>query len=172
LLGEKRFTEAAVAAASFLLERMRGQSGRLMHCARNGQAKHNAYLDDYAALANALVTLHETGAGGSWLATAVELADELLRRFTDPAGGGFFYTALDHEPLITRKKDFIDSPIPGGNGLAAMLLLRLARLSNREDYRKIAYETLQAGSAFMQQYPTATCQMLMALDMFLRKDEV
>ncbi len=141
-LGEKRFTEAAAKAATFLLTRLRAEPGRLMHCARNGQIKYNAYLDDYAALGNALVTLYETNAGGHWLQSAVELAEELLRSYADPEQGGFFYTPADHEPLIARKKDFIDSSVPSGNGLAAMLLLRLARICNREDYRKTAYDTL------------------------------
>ena len=138
-----------------------------MHYARNGQVKYNAYLDDYAALGNAFVTLHETAADGPWLQSALELADELLQRFADPEHGGFFFTASDHEPLIARKKDFIDSSIPSGNGLAAMLFLRLARICNRDDYRKTAYSTLHSGAAFMQQFPTATCQLLMALEMHL-----
>jgi uncharacterized protein len=166
-LGEKRFTDAAVKAASFLLRRMRGESGQLMHCSRNGQVKYNAYLDDYAALASALVTLHEIKADGPWLQTALQLADEMLSRFADPVHGGFFYTPKDHEPLIARKKDFLDTPIPSGNSMAAMLLLRLARLCNREDYREIAYATLCACTVPMHQFTLATCQLLMALDMYL-----
>jgi uncharacterized protein len=166
-LGEKRFTEAAAKAAAFLLTRLRAEPGRLMHCARNGQVKYNAYLDDYAALGNALVTLHETNAGGPWLQSAEELADELLRSFADAEQGGFFYTPADHEPLIARKKDFIDGSAPSGNGLAAMLLLRLERICNREDYRKTAYDTLRAGADFMRQFPRGTCQMLAVLDMYL-----
>ena len=154
-LGEKRFTEAAAEAASFLLTRLRAEPGRLMHCARNGQVKYNAYLDDYAALGNALVTLHETNADGPWLQSAVELAEELLRSFADPEQGGFFYTPADHEPLIARKKDFIDSSVPSGNGLAAMLLLRLARICNREDYRKTAYDTLRAAPLSCGSFPAA-----------------
>jgi hypothetical protein len=166
-LGEQRFTDAAVAAASFILRRLRGDPGRLMHYARNGQVKYNAYLDDYAALANALVTLHETAADGPWLQSAVELAEELLQRFADQEHGGFFFTASDQEPLIARKNDFIDSSIPSGNGLAAMLFLRLGRICNRDDYRKTAYSTFRSGAAFMRQFPTAACQLLMALEMYL-----
>ena len=138
-----------------------------MHCARNGQVKYKAYLDDYAALGNALIALHETGAEGPWFQAAVELAEELLDRFAEAGGGGFFYTPSDHEPLIARRKDFIDGSAPSGNGLAAMLFLRLSRLCNREDYRKTANDALRAGAAFMRQFPTGTCQMLSALDQYL-----
>ncbi len=165
-LGEYRFTRAAAKAASFILDRLRAEPGRLMHCARNGQVKYNAYLDDYAALGNALVALHET-AEGPWLKSAMELAEELLERFADTENGGFFYTPSDHEPLIARKKDFIDGSAPSGNGLAATLFLRLSRLCKCEEYRKTVYDTLKAGAAFMRQFPSGTCQMLAALDAYL-----
>jgi uncharacterized protein YyaL (SSP411 family) len=170
-LGEKRFADAAAAAASFLLGRLRGQPGRLMHCARNGQVKYNAYLDDFAALGGALLTLHETGREGPWLDTAVELAQELLLRFADAERGGFFYTAADHEPLIARKKDFVDTSLPSSNAMAAMLFLRLARLAKSDDYRKIVYSTLQAAAPMMHLFPTATCEMMTVLDGYLHGDE-
>ncbi len=166
-LGEARFGEAATSAAAFLLGRLCREPGRLMHYARNGQARCQAYLDDYAALANALLTLHETSGDGQWRQIAVELAEEMRRRFADPERGGFFYTAADHEPLIARKKDFLDGSIPSGNGLAAMLFLRLARLCDRKDFLQTALGTLHAGAALIQQFPTATCQLLLALDEYL-----
>ena len=98
---------------------------------------------------------------------AVELAEEIMRRFADAEHGGFFYTPTDHEPLIARKKEFIDSSIPSGNGMAAMLFLRLARLTNRDDYRNTAHSTLQAAAELMRQFPQATSQLLTALEMYL-----
>ena len=50
----------------------------------------------------------------------------MLARLPTP-GGGFFYTASDHEPLIVRKKDLWDTPVPSSTGLAVTALLRLAR---------------------------------------------
>ena len=162
-LGERRFVDAAAKAAKFVLGLLRDEPGRLMHYARNGQVKYNAYLDDYAALGNALAALHESEAAGPWLRSAADLAEELLTRFADTEKGGFFYTAADHEPLIARKKDFIDGSTPSGNGLAAMLFLRLARLCGREEYREAALNTLRAGAVYMRQFPAGTCQMLSAL---------
>jgi uncharacterized protein YyaL (SSP411 family) len=164
-LGEPRYTAAARAAAEFLLAHVRHSDGRLLHCWRNGQAKYNAYLDDYAGLGNALVTLYESDGSPAWLDQAIRLADELLTRFADRQRGGFFYTAADHEPLIVRKKDVIDSPVPSGNGLAAMLLYRLQRICHRDDYRVAAEATLRACFAWMRQAPTGTFQLLLAMDL-------
>ena len=100
-------------------------AGRLLHCWRAGRARYNAYLDDYAGLGNALLTLYESDGAPARLEQAVALADEILTRFADRRRGGFFYTATDHEPLIVRKKDVIDNPVSSGNGLAAMLLAQI-----------------------------------------------
>jgi uncharacterized protein YyaL (SSP411 family) len=87
----------------------------------------------------------------------------MLAHFAD-AEGGFFYTADDHEELIARRKDFQDSPVPSGNGMAAMALLRLGRLTSRGDFLQAAAGTLEFYSGAMEHYPTATGQLLLALD--------
>jgi len=161
---EPRYTAAAGAAAEFLLTHLRRDAGRLLHYWRDGRAKHDAYLDDDAGLACALVSLYEAGGLSAWLDQAIGLADEILARFADREHGGFFFTAADHEPLLVRKKDAIDSPVPSGNGLAAMLFLRLHAICRRDDYRAAAHATLRACLPWMRQAPTGTFQLLLAAD--------
>jgi uncharacterized protein YyaL (SSP411 family) len=165
-LGDERYTAAAERAADFLLTQLRGPDGRLLHCWRAGRAKVNGFLDDYAGLANALLTLYETTAAARWLDAATALADELLARFADRQGGGFFFTPDDHEPLPARKKDALDSSTPSGNGLAATLLVRLGQRLGRDDYRQAAEGTLRAFGPLLRQMPVAAAQMLTALDMY------
>jgi hypothetical protein len=163
-LNEPRYTAAAGAAADFLLSRLRRSDGRLLHYWRAGRAKHDAYLDDYAGLGNALLTLYEMGGPPSRRDEASGLADEILTRFADSEHGGFFYTAADHEPLIVRRKEVIDNPLPSGNGLAAMLLARLSAIAGRNDCRTAAEATLGACLPWMRQVPTGTFQLLLTLD--------
>jgi hypothetical protein len=167
VLQEPRYREAALQAAEFILKRLRREDGRLLHCARHGRAKLNAYLDDYANLANAFVTLYENTEAERWLQEAVELAEIILNHFADPKRGGFFFTADDHEPLIVRKREFVDSPTPSSNGMAATLLLRLHQHRHEDRYRTAAEATLRAGYPYMQQYPHATSKMLLALESLL-----
>ena len=124
--------------------RMRRDDGRLLHTWRDGSAKLDAYLDDYASLANSLVSLYEANFNERWIDEAVQLMDIVLEKFADPAGGGFFYTAADHEQLITRTKELTDSSTPSGNALAATALLRLGKLLGRSDYLDAAERTLAA----------------------------
>jgi uncharacterized protein len=186
-LDEPRYTAAANSAADFLWNHLRREDGRLLHYWRNGRAKYDAYLDDYAALGNALLTLHETGgpapgtvpvfvsaktglspspmqAPSARLDQAVALADTLLSQFADHDRGGFFYTSADHEPLIVRMIDCLDNPTPSGNGLAALLLLRLHAILGRNDYRLAAEDAIRACAPWMHQIPTGVFQLLLAID--------
>jgi uncharacterized protein YyaL (SSP411 family) len=166
-LNEPEYVITADEVASFIMSRMRRDDGRLLHSWRNGQAKLDAYLDDYAALANSLVSLYEANFKERWIDDAVQLMDIVLDKFVDPVGGGFFYTASDHEQLIARNKELTDSSIPSGNSLAANALLRLGRLTGRSDYLDAAEQVLAAGVPIMRQAPMAAGQMLLALDLYM-----
>jgi uncharacterized protein len=167
VLGEPRYLAAAQRAADFIWSQMRRPDGRLLHAWRRGQARFDAYLDDYTYLANALVTLYECDFDERWIDRAVEVADVVLARFADSAGGGFFFTADDHERLFARHKDAQDSSVPSGNGMAAAFLPRLGRLCGRADYLAAAERTLSTFVGLMERHPTAAGQLLLALDFHL-----
>ena len=85
---------------------------------KDGSAHLAAYLDDYAFLLDALLELQQVRVRGDELAFAQQLA-EVCWALRGPAGGGFFFTADDHETLIHRRKTFSDDATPSGNGIAA-----------------------------------------------------
>lgn len=167
ILEEAKYLAAASRAAEFILARMRLDDGSLLHCWRAGTAKQGAYVDDYALLANALVTLYEASFEERWVEEAVRVADAMLDRFYDPAEGGFYFTAHDHEPLIARVKDLCDDATPSGSGSAAMALVRLGKLTSRAGYVEAAGKTLLFGSGLMQRAPLAGAQLLMALELYV-----
>ncbi|MCA9246982.1 MAG: thioredoxin domain-containing protein, partial [Planctomycetales bacterium] len=166
-LDEPRYVAAAERAANFVWSAMRDDAGRLLHTWRDGRASLNAYLDDYAALANAFVSLYEAAFDEIYIDRAIELADQLLELFGDGDHGGFFYTSNDHERLILRTKEFQDGSIPSGNSLATIAMLRLGRLTGRVQYIDAAERTLKLAAPLMRQHPTAAGQMLLALDLYL-----
>jgi uncharacterized protein len=166
-LDEPRYLEAATAAADFLLTNLRRDDGRLLHSWRQGAARFDAYLDDYACLINALLTLYEASFVERYIDEAARLADLVLALFGDRDRGGFFYTATDHEKLIARQKDLYDNATPSGNSMAATALVRLGKLTGRGDYLSAAEGTLRAAARLMHESPTATGQMLLAYDMYL-----
>ncbi len=119
VLSEPRFTAAAARAADFVLDRMRGPGGQLLHTCKDGSARLNAYLDDYACLIDALVEVYQANFDAKYLDAALGLAKDLIDRYGDKNAGGFFFTPHDHEPLISRNKDVHDNATPSGNAMAA-----------------------------------------------------
>ncbi|HEV3122358.1 MAG TPA: thioredoxin domain-containing protein [Isosphaeraceae bacterium] len=169
ILGEERYLEAARRAAGFFLERMRAPGGLLLHCYKDGQAKLNGYLDDYACLVDGLLWLFETAGEPRWLEAAIELSEIMLDEFASAPGavGGFFYTGKSHETLIARQRDVYDNATPAASAMAATALLRLGAITGREAFRAAGWATLQAAGQVMRQAPMAAAQSLIALDFAL-----
>ncbi len=166
VLDEPRYIDAAAKAADFLLTTVRRKDGRLLHTWRHGQAKLDAYLDDYTNLANGLVSLYEATFDARHLDAAIALMQTVLDHFFD-AQGGFYYTADDHEKLIVRSKDFTDNAVPSGNAMAATVLVRLAKLTGKQSYLDAAEGAMRQTVSLMQRAPSATSQMLLAVDLHL-----
>jgi uncharacterized protein YyaL (SSP411 family) len=147
---------------------MRGPDGRLFRTWKPGHpAKLKGYLEDYANLADGLVSLYEATFERRWLSAAVSLADLILEHFVDRENGGFYDTADDHEALIARPKDIFDNATPAGNSVAADVLLRLSLLLDRSDYRLAAERVLLLVRPAIQRYPLGFARALCALDLFL-----
>ncbi len=165
IMDESDFVQAARRAAKFILANMRQDNGQLFHCYRSGQARLNAYLDDYACLANGLVTLYEATFEEHWIDSACELVEIMRSRFGDPNGYGFFFTADDHEELIARQKDIHDSSVPSGNAMAATVLTRLGKLCGRSDFVTEAREILDFSAEIIERSPAASGQLQIVLDL-------
>src|SRR4029077_16822777 len=165
------FTAAASAAVDFV-HRHLWRDGRLLATYKDGRAHLPAYLDDYAFLADALLELLQTRWRSSDLKFARQLADVLLGQFEDAEGGGFFFTAKDHEKLIHRSKSFGDESVPSGNGVAASVLCRLGYLLGELPYLDAAERTLRAGWPMLRQYPQAHMSLANALEDFLSSMQI
>ncbi len=167
ILGEPKYANAARAAADFILTNMRDTEGRLLHSFKDGQSRFNAYLDDYACLIDGLIDLYQATFDAKYVDAALELAQQMLSRFEDPRGGGFFFTSIDHEKLVARIKDTQDNATPSGCGVAALALARLGTLTCRPDLLGRAYATLESMSGQLEKFAMASGQALIALDFVL-----
>jgi hypothetical protein len=153
--------EMAVRAADALLTTLRDGDGRLLHVARRGQAKLDAYLDDYGASILALLALDEADHDPRWKTTAAALAEAMIAALWDPAGG-FYYTPAGIEHLLTRSKDSYDGAVPAGNSLATRALVALAQ---RVDARYAGYAaaTLRTYGSALEQSPRGMPYLLWGL---------
>jgi uncharacterized protein YyaL (SSP411 family) len=168
ILGQERYQVAATRNADFLLRNLQ-QDGLLLRSWKDGQAKFNGYLEDYAFLIDGLVTLYETTGELRWFDAARSLANKMIEEFWDESEGGFFFTGKSHEQLIIRSKDYFDNATPSGNSVAAGILLRLAVLTEDSDYERLAATALQQVGQLARRYPTGFGWALGAMDFHVAK---
>ncbi len=154
-------------AARFVLSQMVDERGRMFRTVTGGQAKLNAYLDDYASVIDGLLALHRATGDAEWLKAAEKLQQQQDSLFWDDQHGGYFFTSEDHEQLIARTKRFIDSAIPSGNSVSEGNLLYLAQATGTESYRERARELLKSAAPVLDQFPHAAPRMLMHLREFV-----
>jgi uncharacterized protein YyaL (SSP411 family) len=159
--------EAAKKAAAFLVRHL-WVNGHMLRVYKDGQAKLNGYLEDYAAVANALLSLYEVTGELNWFKHAREIIDRMIELFEDPVDGGFFFTSSDHETLITRFKDPYDNATPSGTSLATTALLRIGALTGHRPYSEKAERVLHQMREYMIQAPSGFGQLLCALDFYLQ----
>lgn len=168
VLGNPRYLEVAKRTTEFIVTRLY-RNGRLLRSYKDGQAKFNAYLDDYAFFAAALIDLYEATFERQYLDRAVELTETLNARFWDEVEGAYFFTSSDHETLISRSKSAFDGSVPSGNSVAALNLLRLFYLTEKQEYLDKAEKLLRLFYDAMEQNPFGFSNMLCALDFYLRR---
>ncbi len=144
--------DAAQRAADYLLQHHRKPDGTLYRTSRDGVAKYDGYLDDYAFLAQALLELNDP--------RAREVIDVMKQKFA-ARDGGFYFTARSSDDLIVRQMIGSDSPLPSGNAIAAMALLQAGDV---EDARR----TILAFAPQLESQGEGMSAMLQAALMFVR----
>ncbi len=137
---------AAQSAYGFVRDRLTTAAGDglvLQHSWRNGDARHRATLDDYAALAGAALALHEASGKTGYLDDARALFVTLNAHFLGH-GGAYFFTDDRAQDVIARTRSGFDNATPSGNGLAAEALVRLFYLTGETVFGDRADALLRA----------------------------
>jgi uncharacterized protein YyaL (SSP411 family) len=137
---------------------------RLHRTWKDGKAKLNGYIEDYANLADGLIELYQVSGEAKYLHSAKDLADAMITEFWDEENGGFFFTSNDHEELIVRNKDLFDNATPSGNSVAADVLLKLAKLYGDEKYERFATTVMRLAASQIRRFPSGFGRMLSAAE--------
>ena len=164
-LDREDYLDIARTLAEFLLGTVSDERGRLLRTYREGIAKIDAYLEDYANVSNGLLELYFATGELRWLDEARRLADLAVELFGDRERGGFFFEAADGEALVARRKEFDDHPTPAGNSMIAYVLLRLARIFGDPDLEREAVGVFRLARPLLERAPAAVGHLLCALDL-------
>ena len=161
-LGDGRYLEAAKKSAAFVKANLT-KGERLLRSWREGKAHLNAYLEDYAFLAEGLLSLYEACGEFEYFQWAEALAETVLKHFPHP-DGGFYDTSDDHEELLLRHRNATDSAVPSAQAVAALTLARLSYHLARKPWRDQALGALLSLGKDLRAFPAGFCRHLLVLD--------
>jgi uncharacterized protein YyaL (SSP411 family) len=166
ILQSEEYLAVAKRNADFLLGNLQ-KDGRLFRTWKGGRAKLDAYIEDYANLADGLLELFQVSGDTRYLTEGRRLADAMIGEFWDQENGGFFFTSNNHEKLIVRNKDLTDNATPSGNSIAADVLLKLFHLTGKESYERYAVKILGIASVQAKRYPQGFGRALSTMEFSL-----
>ena len=165
-LNKPEFIHSAQRAVDFIQHALY-KNKRLLATYKAGNAKLNAYLDDYVFLMDGLLELLQAQWRDKDLLFLIELSETVLEHYYDPEHGGFYFTSDDHERLFARPKPLADEAIPAGNGVAAVVFNRLGYLLGNTQYLEVAESTIKYSWETITQMPYICCTLLNAVEEYL-----
>lgn len=161
-INNSKYYKLATRNAEFLLSALRPH-GKLCRAWRDGKTTNEVFLEDYAALILGLLELYQTDFDNKWFASAKELTDEMIEKFSDD-NGGFFDTPNDSENLLIRPKDVQDNATPCGNSLACEALIKMAEYTGEGKYGELAEKSLSLITSFTLRYPLGFARWLSSVE--------
>ncbi len=164
ILDEQSYIERARRTANFILSTLRGKDGRLRHRYRNGNVGIAGRATDYAYLTWGLIELYQSTFETRWLRTALSLTDTFIKHYWDQPSGGFFFSADFEDHPMGRQKQFRDGARPSANSVALWNLLRLGRITAREELEKKARRIFSAAPGRYTQRPSSLAMMMVGVD--------
>jgi len=163
--GVEDYIKIAEKSANFILKNMLTNDGKLLHRFRDGEAKINGHLDDYAFLAWGLIELYEATFKTKYLKKATELTNKMIELFWDENNGGFFLS--ENEDMLFKQKEIYDGAIPSGNSVALLVLIKLSKITGRSDLNELTFKLVETFSGTVSKHPSAYTFFLSAFDFLI-----
>jgi uncharacterized protein len=145
--------------------------GRLVHSWRGGRRLELAFVDDYAQMTAASLSLFEHTADSGYLKRAVAWVARIDADHLDLAGG-YFQTAAQAKDLLVRPKNAQDGPTPAGNGTLVAVFARLFALTGEDRYRVRAEQLVEVFSGEARRNPAVHCTLLSGYALLARPIQV
>ena len=142
VFNEPHFLEVALKNATFIYTKQLQENGNLNHSYKNGSSTINGFLEDYATVIEAYISLYEATANELWLQTAKQLTDYSLDHFYDEKRTMFYFTSDEDTDLITRKMEIEDNVIPASNSIMATNLFKLSHYYSNSYFLKTSKQML------------------------------
>jgi hypothetical protein len=154
-LGDAVYKHEAIALFDFITSRFEQKEGGLYHTYKVGEAKHPAFLDDYACLIQASIHLQEITLNERYLLQAKDWTDYVLTQFEDADTGLFGFTHKDQRDILVRKTEIYDGAVPSGNSVMADNLIYLSIVFDKKEWGEKAAHMISRLREVIIKYPTS-----------------
>ena len=142
-IGTKHYLDIALQNADFIINKIWTAEGNLKHSYKDGKATINGFLEDYAHVIQAFISLYEVTFDENWLQNAKQLTDYTFDNFYNKKAQFFSFTSHQDDALITNHFEVEDNVIPASNSVMADALFKLSIYFNNSYYEKICQQMLQ-----------------------------
>ncbi|MEO5776565.1 MAG: thioredoxin domain-containing protein [Flavobacterium sp.] len=142
-IGRQHYLDIALQNADFIIKNIWTSDGNLKHSYKEGKATINGFLEDYAHVIQAFISLYEVTFDEKWLQNAKQLTDYAFDNFYDAPAQFFSFTSHQDEALITNHFEVEDNVIPASNSVMADALFRLSIYFENSYYEKICQQMVQ-----------------------------
>ena len=131
-LNDDYYIQRAIKTGEWILEHQLKEDGSLWRSRKSGESKIDAFLEDYAHVIDAFVTLYETTFDEKWINHAKDLLAFTQKHFQDDSSK-LFYFSKENTELIARKMEINDNVIPASNSVMAHNLFNIGKLFHDEN---------------------------------------
>lgn len=142
-LGNQKYLDNALQNAHFIIRTVWSSEGNLKHSYKEGKATINGFLEDYAHVIQAFISLYEVTFDEQWLQNSKQMMDYCFENFYDASQQFFSFTSHQDEDLITNYYEVEDNVIPASNSVIADALYKLSIYFNNSYYEKVCQQMLQ-----------------------------
>ncbi|MBI3501092.1 MAG: thioredoxin domain-containing protein [Bacteroidetes bacterium] len=171
---EKKFLDAALKNADFILKNSKKEEGRWLHAfspfpsMRTGIPKEiNGFLEDYSFTIEAFIALYQNTFDEKWLHEAKQLAGYALNHFHDSKSVMFYFTSDLDTQLISRKMEIQDNVIPSSNSSMAKSLFCLGNYFDEKNYLAVSEKMLKQVQDEIPKYGSAYSNWAMLAQNFI-----
>ncbi len=167
-LQEENYKNLAINCMAFIENTLTKADNTLLHTYKNGVAKIDAFLDDYAYTIQAYLSLNNITGDKSYISKAIALVNTVNTKFKDAATGLYYYTDETQSDIIVRKKEIYDGATPSANGIMMCNLLFLSSaLNDSKDLRELVRNNVAGLMKAIANYPTSFGVWAMAVQLIV-----
>jgi len=154
-LGNLDYAEKAISLYAFLKEKFSRDGDIAYHTYKNNEARHPAFLDDYAYLIQSCILLQEITSDQLYLHDAERMTNYVIKHFSHEENSFFYYTHQHQQDIILRKTEIYDGAVPSGNSIMVSNLFYLSTVFNRPDWANRGNSMLTEMGELLLKYPTS-----------------